>query len=183
MGNKEPVLSSMCKTLFVLLPVLASASLSKTVAEFTSARELQVRDIGDILFLCCQVKLPWFYMTPTYHSWSFVNLFLKIINKDILICFYVSIPWNWVQNLYTFRRGDVIGEPRAQGVETGSREMVLGSMCKTVFVFLPVLASASLSKTVSGFAYACELHVWDIDEHALYSPCLVFRDSLLRWEF
>ncbi len=71
-------------------------------------------------------------------------------------------------------RGDVIGERRAQGVETGSRETVLSSMCKTVFVFLPVLASASLSKTVSGFASARELHVRDKGEPTLYPPSLVF---------
>ena len=60
--------------------------------------------------------------------------------------------------------GDVIGEPRAQGVATGSKKPVLGSMCKTFFGLLPALGSVSLSKTVAGFASACELHVRDIGE-------------------
>jgi hypothetical protein len=73
-GSKEPVLGSMCITPFGLLPALSSVSLSKTVAGFASARELHVLDIGEIAVVLSST-FPWFYLTPPYHSWSFVNLF------------------------------------------------------------------------------------------------------------
>jgi hypothetical protein len=58
-----------------------------------------------------------------------------------------------------------IREPTAQGVETGSKEPVLGSMFETLSFCS--LASVSLSKTVVGFASAHEFHVRDIGEIAV----------------
>ncbi len=53
---------------------------------------------------------------------------------------------------------------RAKGIEAGSTEPVLGSMCKKFVVLLPVLASVSHSKTVAGFTSTREIHFHDIDE-------------------
>ncbi len=73
-----------------------------------------------------------------------------------------------------------IGEPRAQAVETGITEPVLGSMCKKFHVLLLVLASTFLSKTIATFTSTRELHVRDISERLLLSfqvqfPCFIFN--------
>jgi hypothetical protein len=77
--------------------------------------------------------------------------------------------------------------PRAQGVATGSKKPVLGSMCKTFFGLLPALGFVSLSKTVAGFASAHELHVLDIGDIAVVLsstfPLVLFDTSLPFLEF